>query len=331
MEKGSNQRSEGNDLPQAFLDADALLTPDSTTDARLRALLVQAATQVASDPRALPGTPAGERAVELLLGSAGALDAGHFLPGDSDAWVAGTADMAAGGLAQLARRQSWAESAHGATLRDIVRDLLTHRSDVVRMRAAWGIRSVYRDLTSEERVQAIANHLRNEPHPEVRGVLLSELAYEAGPAPAAVDEALRHLADHAAGAALSSSGVVGLPEPLQPLVADLAVRLPAGFVAEVVTAWFADPLAHVENVTALLHWLRLSFLNPSDGVGQQEAFALLGVAASVAARTWKERSSDETSKARAALEAAVRIAECISQQILLCERCLPSAADRRGG
>jgi hypothetical protein len=66
-------------LPDLFLAADAAIAASGIDHHELHMVLVRAASELASDGRALPGTPAGERAAAILLDAAASHDAGGFL------------------------------------------------------------------------------------------------------------------------------------------------------------------------------------------------------------------------------------------------------------
>lgn len=66
-------------LPQLFLAADAAIAASGIDHQQLRTLLLRSASELARDDRAMPDTPAGERAAALLLDAADSHDAGGFL------------------------------------------------------------------------------------------------------------------------------------------------------------------------------------------------------------------------------------------------------------
>jgi hypothetical protein len=66
-------------LPERFLAADAAIAASGIDHQQLRMLLLRAACELARDDRALPDTPAGQRAAALLLDAARGNDAGEFL------------------------------------------------------------------------------------------------------------------------------------------------------------------------------------------------------------------------------------------------------------
>lgn len=66
-------------LPELFLAADVAIAASGIDHQQLRLALLRAASGLARDGRALPDTPAGERAVTLLLEAAGSDHAGELL------------------------------------------------------------------------------------------------------------------------------------------------------------------------------------------------------------------------------------------------------------
>ncbi len=309
-------RDTPNELPEAFLQADAELAGSDRPEPRLRADLVQSAAQLAGDYRVLPDTSVGQRVVALLREAAGDNEVGHFHAGPTVAWTPGLVDTGVGGLVLLLARPQWASSEHAPSIRQSVRDLLDHPEPLVRMRAATGLRALHRDLDSAGRMNLASARLQTETHGVVQATLLGELVRDAAADPGAADEALRHLAHHPAGAALAPAASEPLEDPLSPLVAFLAIEVPDGFASGLVTAWFQDPLEQVENVTGAAHWLRYhGYLNLPDGHGQQAAFTLLHSAATVAAARWVENASLRTSTSTSILTAAARVAGGIAQQV----------------
>jgi hypothetical protein len=66
-------------LPELFLAADTAIADSGIHHQQLHMLLLRAASELAHDDRALPHTPAGQRAATLLLDAARSHDAGEFL------------------------------------------------------------------------------------------------------------------------------------------------------------------------------------------------------------------------------------------------------------
>jgi len=324
LRRSRERDGRSDDLPEAFLAADAALSGARTPDDRLRRILLDAAAQLTADERVLPGTPAGERAVALLLDAAQGGQVGRFQSGEPLSFSSGTVDTAAGGLAQLLRRPAWRDSAHHQVIADTVRELLGHAEPLVRMRAAEGLRALHAELTAAQRVEALTSYLLSQSHPAIATLLVGELGLDAAAAPAATDHALAQLAATDVGAGLRLDEPTALAEPLEPLVVFLAVDAVSPFSRALVTGWFSDPITHVETVTGLLHWLR-RYLNPADGHGQQQAFALLQTAAQAAADRWAASGPTPAEADTADLQAAARVADGIAEQLYFASGAFQSA------
>lgn len=77
--KNDERREQERRLPELFLAADRAVSDAGLDCEQLHLLLASAASMLAGDDRALPGTPAGERVAALLLQAAESDSAGRFL------------------------------------------------------------------------------------------------------------------------------------------------------------------------------------------------------------------------------------------------------------
>lgn len=239
------------------------------------------------------------------------------------AWSPGVRDNGVRGVVALLARPEWSHSDAAAELRASVAEALHDQNPLVRMMAADGVITTYPDSDWAERAAAVGGLLLKEQDEAVRRVLLGELGRCANGAPRIVDEVLERLIDgESFHGDVTRPGAerddVGISQVVS-LATYLAMVQRTPFASEAVGRWCAASPDEAAKVRFIAQSAR-NLLRPGNHAGQEEAFRLLGIAATAAAQVWETAVSvpgapGVSERQRAQLRGALKVTHEIAQQL----------------
>ncbi|HEX5406371.1 MAG TPA: hypothetical protein VFX16_29200 [Pseudonocardiaceae bacterium] len=329
---GADTRPEAQrQLPTLFTKADRAFSASKPMPPSLDLLLVRAAEALAYDQRVLPGTPLGDRILNVLMTAANSPNAGT-LSSAPTAWNPDMRDTAIGGLATLLSRDVWRDSNAGPQIADSVSVAMRDANPLLRMQAARAAAAARAGLSASDRATAIGELVLAEENAAVRTVLLNELRRDVANVPHIVDDILERLLR------VHDDTEVEPDEDPERVILDLLTYLAlipkTPFASRAVEQWCRNAPAHAAIAETLAQYMR-DYLAPPSRPGQRAAFRLLGVAADASLARWTRNPNEHAVGAgrsegqRAELHGAGKVAHGIAQQIYFASGAFDEKRDRK--
>lgn len=259
------------------------------------------------------------------------------------AWGTTPPNSAVNGLVTLLRRSEWREHADGERARELLKPLLDHRDETIRMLSSMGIALLFE---STELTKEIGVRLSREESGSVIEALLGALGRQVGVDSDGVDEVLWGMASVPRWSVLAGAVEDRTQSPnarrselgdlLIQVLVFLAFARETPFASTLIATWREGLPNHPATLGRVVAWSR-PYLNPPGGVStesQTRAFALLAklaessVAIATAAQEALNANPVLEEGQRRDLEAAGWVANCIARELYHASGAFQSQEDR---